>query len=211
MHKEIGVFVDESGTAASLYNPGKIVVYRKGQGRWKVIKEMEFSLDKSLGLKNLRIQMEEVIRVLDDCKIFVGLTLAGIPYFALEKADFSIWEFEGKPMDFLDYILEQEEKAELEKLVQKESMIIPFPKEISSGCYEINLKEIQANNSGITSKQVLIPFLRNGKFYSLEIICNHIPPWLESELATGGLKGESIRITNNEMKVVITKKCCYEC
>ncbi|MDA8213485.1 MAG: nitrogenase, partial [Clostridia bacterium] len=67
------------------------------------------------------------------------------------------------------------------------------------------------NNLGVTSKQVLLPFLRKGKFYSLEVICSHLPPWLEAELMSGNLTSSVAKISSNELRVIIAKKCCQEC
>lgn len=210
MHHDIAVYVGENGeTATPLHQNGVIKVYRKNQGNWSLLREKEFAADTSLGLKGFRQQMEEVLRFLDDCKIFVGLSVTGIPYFELEKAQCSIWEFEGTPPGFLDYILKKEEEARAANTEETRDSIPPAPVEISNGYYRVSLKEIQANKSGFTSKQVLLPFLRQGMFYSLEILCNHIPPWLETELMAGdfacvveetGKKGE--------IKMVIAKKCC---
>ncbi len=210
MPKEIAVHVGENGETTSLNEKGTIIVYQKRQGKWNVSRAKDFYLDQGLGLKDLRRQMEDVISFLSDCRIFVGLSIVGVPYFALEKAGFSVWEFEGKPVEFLDYILAQEEtRAEQES--QKPNNVVPSPVETSAGCYKLSLKEIQENNLGVTSKQVLLPFLRKGKFYSLEVICSHLPPWLEAELMSGNLTSSVEKISSNELRVIIAKKCCYEC
>lgn len=210
MPKEIAVHLGENGETTSLNEKGTIVLFQKNRGKWSVLREKDFHLDQGLGLKDLRRKMEEVINFLTDCRIFVGLSIVGVPYFSLEKAGFSVWEFEGKPGEFLDYILEQEE-AQAERENHKPSNVVPFPVETSDGCYKLSLKEIQENNLGITSKQVLLPFLRKGKFYSLEVICSHLPPWLEAELISGNLTSSVEKISPNELRVTIAKKCCYEC
>lgn len=60
------------------------------------------------------------------------------------------------------------------------------------------------SHSQITSKQALLPFIRQKKFQTLEIICNHVPGWLEGEvLARHGFLHFS-KIDDNQMKVQIT-------
>jgi len=211
MPDDIAVFVGENGETATLYENGKIVVYRKKQGQWSELREKEFGLDQSSGMKELRAKMDEAIGYLADCKIFVALSVAGVPYFALEKTGFSVWEFAGRPVEFLDYILEQEEAARAAEVNSHGNNVIPLPIETANGCYKISLKEIQANNTGVTSKQVLQPFLRKGGFYSLEVLCSHVPPWLEAELAAGSLAGEIARVSKDEVRVTIFKKTCHEC
>jgi len=207
MPVDIAVFVGENGRTASLYEKGKIVLYTKTSGKWNVQKEKDFFLDKSSGMRELRKKMDDLKSFLpQDCNIFVGLQITGLPYFELEKSNFSVWEIDGIPGQFLDHVLEKEEEDGLETRV--EGCKLPVPHEISSGCYFISIKEIQENNTGFTSKQAILPFLRKGLFYQLEIICNHIPPWLETELINCRLFWEVRTISRNEISVNIMKRCC---
>lgn len=206
MAKQIAVCTDNNGQTTDLYQEAKVIVYQRNQDcRWNVVREKSFTLGEGFSIKALRDMMVELIDFLGPCKTFVGLTVTGIPYFSLEKNGCSIWEFEGKPLDFLDYILEKEE--ERQPSVPKRPSI-PAPVEVFSGCYRISIKEIQENNPGLTSKQVLLPFIRRGKYYSLEIICNHIPPWLEKEFLMNNLESRAEIMGRNEIKLVLTKKCC---
>lgn len=210
MPNDIAVFTGENDVAATLYEKGKITVYRKSQGRWSELREKAFMLDKTQSMKALRIKMDEAIDFLGECKIFVALSVSGVPYFALEKAGFSAWEFEGRPAEFLDYVLEQEEEARAADTRRREISLVPLPVETDSGCYRISLREIQTNNTGFTSKQVLLPLLRKGGFYTLEVHCSHVPPWLEAELAAGSLAGVTEKVSHDEFWIIITPKCCHE-
>jgi hypothetical protein len=80
--------------------------------------------------------------------------------------------------------------------------------EAAAGCYRISIKDIQEKDLGVSSKQVLLPFLREGGFYSLEVICNHVPPWLEAMLINGTFTGNVVKVAENEMAVTIMKKTC---
>lgn len=208
MPYDIAVFLDEQGATGNLDEKGEIAVYQKNQGQWTELRVKEFVFDKSAGLQGLRNKMAEVLEFLGDCRVFVALTVTGVAYFSLEKAGCSLWEFEGRPAEFLDYILEQEETTRSADNKRQEISLVPLPVETGNGCYKISLKEIQASNGGFTSKQVLQPFLRKGGFYSLEVLCSHVPPWLEAEMAGGGLNGEITQISKNELKLTITRKCC---
>lgn len=203
---DIAAHVGENGQTASLYEKGKIVVFRKNRGEWGVLREKDFCLDKNLGLKELRKQMEEVLTFLNECRVFVGHSVTGIPFFELEKAHCSIWEYDGKPGDFLDYILvSEEERCEKPDERVEDTQLTPI--ETSHGHYRISIKEIQENNAGVSSKQVLLPFLRKHSFCSLEILCNHVPPWLEVEILSGGFEYDIRRIGPDEIRIVINKKC----
>ena len=210
MPEDIAVFVGESGETTSLHEKGKIIVYRKKRGEWDVLREKAFILDKSLDMKELRRKMTVILEFLGDCRVFVGHSVNGVPYFELEKCKFSVWEFAGKPIEFLDYVQAEEEGRYEQKINGEKNNIAPAPVETSSGCYRISIKEIQENATGITSKQALLPFLRKGGFYSLEVLCNHVPPWLEAELLSSGYSGDIEKISNKEVKITVARSCCRE-
>ena len=207
MAQDIAVCIGENGLTSSLADASGIVIFRKNQGSWHTVSEKKIALDKQGGMAGLRRQMGEIILFLGECKIFVGWAIVGVPYYELEKVQCSIWEFEGIPLSFLDYILEQEEA----KMNERQAPIrnaIPLPVERANGDYYISIKEVQENGAGITSKQVLMPVLRQGKFYSLEILCNHIPPWLEVELKGGNLVGRVEKKSPTETHIYISKRVC---
>lgn len=207
MIKQIAVYVGETGEWISLQDKGRVVIYEKTQGQWEIIGEVEFNWEKSQGtLKEMRQMAEEMLKALGDCRIFTALSVSGVPYHVLEKAGFRIWECEGQPREFLDDILNQEEEALLE--CQKEVKGIPAPVDLGNGFFTISLKEIQQKNSQFTSKQVLLPFLRQGQFYSLEIICSYLPKWLELELLGEEFTSQVEQIKPGELKVILAKKVC---
>ncbi|GAB6178737.1 hypothetical protein JCM14036_00560 [Desulfotomaculum defluvii] len=207
MAKQIAVCIGYNGQITDLYQNSKVIVYQRNQNLWQKVREKTFSMGDNFDIKALREMMAELIDFLGTCKTFVGRKVTGIPYFTLEKYGCSIWEFEGNPLDFLDYILDKEEEEQRKPSVQN-SISLPTPVEFFSGCYRISIKEIQENNLGVTSKQVLLPFMRQGKYYSLEIICNHVPPWLENEILLNQLERRTEVIGQNEVKIAIMKKSC---
>ncbi|AGL01831.1 Fe-only nitrogenase accessory AnfO family protein [Desulfoscipio gibsoniae] len=203
MSSEIAVWVNENGETTTLNTPGKIVVYRKWQGNWKADRDKVISPPSTGGMSMLRRLMSEVLEVMGKSKIFVAQKVTGIPYFELEKSTCSVWEMPGKPEDFLDYILSCEEKEQSTEQ-KNAAVLVPAPVEIGAGRYRVSIKEIQESGGGITSKQVLQPFLSRGKFFELEVICNHVPPWLEAEFIAGTWKGE---VTGGGKKIIISKTC----
>lgn len=208
MPADIAVYVGENGATTSFYEKGRIVVYRKKRGKWNVLREKDVILDQNMGMKELRGKMREVLFFLNGCQVFVGLSIVGVPYFELERSNFSVWEFEGKPVEFLDYILDKEEEARVPEAGHTHEPQLA-PVEISGGCYRISLKEIQENNTGVTSKQALLPFLRKGNYFSLEVICSHFPPWLEAEIISGNLDWQTEITGPNEIRIILTRKSCH--
>jgi len=206
---EIAVFLGDNGNTARFYGGGKIVVYRKEKDCWNAIREQGFSLKEIQSMSDFRQKIEEVLLFLDQCHIFVGLSITGVPYYMLEKAKCSVWECDGNPKDFLDYVQFQEELS-LEKACKKNAQQAQKSYdsnfvEKSRGNYSISIKGIQEKSAQLTSKQVLLPFLRRGGFESLEIICNHMPGWLEEEVYRRKLSFQTQELDRNHVKITLKK------
>jgi Fe-only nitrogenase accessory protein AnfO len=208
MAKEIAVFIGADGRTATLYEPGKIVVFTKWSQKWQLAREQALSLAGDRDLRGMRQKMSEILAFLGDCKIFVGQSVTGLPYFELEKGQVSVWEFEGLPLDFLDYVWAKEDEAKINLVNQAEVAGVSAPIDLGNGCFRVSIQDIQNNNSGITSKQILLPLLSQGKFYQLEVLCSHLPPWLEMELGNNRFVGTVEKLAANQIKVLITHQPC---
>lgn len=204
MARDIAVFISGNGSTAALEEPGKVVIYRRQQGKWQQVGETAFCLNHTSGMAGVRRQLAAMIEVLGQCRVFVARAVSGLLYKELEQAGFSIWEFGGKPTDFLEYVLVQEELAAR----QPAPVTAPAPAivETGPGCYQVSLKDVQQSGGGLTSKQVLQPLL-SGNFYQVEVLCSHIPPWLEAEWACGRFDCKAEKQANG-VKLIIKKQSC---
>ncbi|CUH96911.1 hypothetical protein P22_3023 [Propionispora sp. 2/2-37] len=208
MTKEIAVYINDEAVAASLLEPGKVIVYRRGNGVWEIDRELEFKLDPKQGLYQLRQNMAKLISFMGECTIFAGLSVTGVPYFEFEKADISVWEIEGRPDLYLDDIFDKEAALARRTVEVVKPSTEAFVEEVSHGCYFIDLKKVQQSSAGVTSKQVLLPLLKKENFTSISILCKHIPPWLEGELLAKKMVCEINTINDGEMRINIQPKCC---
>lgn len=206
MAKEIAVLVNEQQVTAGINEPGILVVYAKENTVWTPVRQMSVSFDYGQGLVGLRKKMTELIAFLQQCKTFIALAVQGVPYFELEKAQVNVWEIEGKPESFLDEVWERERELATQKITVVKPSVESFIEELSCGHYFVNLTKVQQNNAGVTSKQVLLPLLRKGKFETIGIQCKHIPPWLEAELMEKKLNYAVEPINANEVKVNISSR-----
>jgi Fe-only nitrogenase accessory protein AnfO len=202
---EIAAILDSSGMSNTLSEPGNVVVYRKKGCSWEAERSFAFALDQTKGLRELRVKMAELLTFLGDCRIFVAKSASGALYFELEKAGCSIWEISGRPEDFLDIVLDDEEKERVAAQVSSVTAI-PAPCERSPGEFYISIKEVQGKSPSISSKQVLQQFIRDGKFKTLEIHCDHVPPWIEVEAENRGFTLESTTLGKNEIQVILKQK-----
>lgn len=144
------------------------------------------------------------------CKVIVGREISGLPYNVLDTAGFKIFQMEGLADSFLEIvhsILKQDTVLCVNDESIPETFITPENNE-NDGNYIINLIDIQKNHSQVTSKQILMPILKKSQFYELEIICSHIPPWVDIELEKLGLEKDVDEINSNLYKLKIYHKTC---
>lgn len=210
MTKKIAVLLNNAEETETMYASSVIKVYSKEKSHWEVINQFPFTLKNLTTVKSIRERIVDLMEKLDECKIIVAKELNGIPQTVLDMSGFTILEVEGNPEDFLDEVLETLEKYQISLLdSDKECNISPAPIN-NEGGYYINLKEIQNNNQGISSKQALRPFLHNTTFYELTVVCSHIPNWLEGELKKLNMALNTTIVTQNEYKITIFNKICNE-
>lgn len=202
---EIAAIVNADGCSGILNEPGKVVVYRRVGDLWEIDREMELSFDRSSNLREMRRKMSDLIGFMDECKIFTASAATGALYFELEKAGCSVWEITGKPADFLDIVLEDEEKEQVAAEV-KATAVIPAPQEKEPGSFYISIKEAQGNRPELTSKQILQQFVAEGQFDVLEMQCDHVPPWIEMEAAKKGYALDTEQTGPHEVMVRLTNR-----
>ena len=209
MIPEIAAMLDQEGCTTTLTGPGEVVVYSKVLSSWEPVRRMSFSLDTSQGLAQLRTKMAELVTFLGDCRIFVARAATGAIFFELEKARCGVWEIHGRPEEFLDQVWKEEEDQDSAPEVT--STDIPVPVEISPGKYYLSIKEIQGQRPDVSSKQVLQKFIRAGSYESLEVICDHVPPWIPLESTCCGFTLQSERLGPGEVKLVLTRNPADNC
>lgn len=202
MFFEIGTILGPDGMSSTLTGSGTVVVFQRNQRLWIPIREMTFSTTGNDSLADLRIKMTELISFLGECKIFVANQAVGALYYELMKAGCSVFEVSGKPEDFLEDVLHEEEE-ELAKKAALKNEPVPGPYERAPGEFFVSIKEIQGKIPGITSKQILLDFMKEGNFKTLEIICDHIPPWVEMESEQRGYTIDSEKIHPCEVKMIV--------
>lgn len=201
---EIAVLIGANGETAPIQAPGEIQVYQYTCNTWEMCRSMPFAIESARGLSGMREYLHTVIEFMGECRTFVGYSVSGLPFFELEKAGFTIWEIFGYPFDFLDDILKSQDAETFTTPVQ-ESARPPKLKEISPGCFSISLKDIQNCSGFITSKQVLLPILSRPNFNTLEIICSHVPPWLEVKILNGEIDATVEKNSPQEARILIKR------
>ena len=208
---EIAVINGGDGRTIPLSEPGTIVVYRRGRGQWLMERSLPFALEAAGGLDGLRQRTTELIAFLGECRILVAQSAGGALFFGLEKAGCQVYEIAGNPSEFLDEVWRDAKEEQEAQAPLPAGVDIPAPLEIAPGKYYISIRDIQGNRPEVSSKQVLRPFVQNGAFSELEIVCDHVPPWIEMEAERLGYEILSERTGLHDLKVLIRRRaggCC---
>jgi len=205
---EIAVFQDISGKTQSFFEPGIIKVYSRNMEKWEISKEIIFRIDNITSLSAVRERIRNMAEALEDCKVFVGREVKGLPYNVLDGMGFNTWELEGTPKEFLDFVFEKEQEEAEEAAKAKTADQLSLIEEIKDGNYFLDLKKVQESNVNLTSKGILLPFLNATTFYELKIICGHVPPWFQATFKKLNLESESQSISQNEIIVRVYPKAC---
>jgi Fe-only nitrogenase accessory protein AnfO len=209
--QEIAAIIGADGASVPLSEPGNVIVYRRVRGSWEKDREMAFSIELARDLRDLRKSVDDLKNFLRDCRVFVAKSASGALFFELEKARFSVWEIAGTPAEFLDSVW-RDEKAEQTAACLPPDASIPAPTELCTGHFTISIKEIQGKRPEVSSKQVLQDFVRRGAFDTLDVLCDHLPPWIEVDAERCGYSVDTEQLAKNEVKVRLTKNarggCC---
>ena len=205
---EVAVITGEDGRTVPLTGPGTVVIYRHSQGIWKRKRTFRFSLEPGKGLQGLRRKVAELGTFLGECRTVVARSAGGAVYFELGKARVHVWEIAGRPEEFLDSVcleVNENEEKDTRTLPATDQAGIPVPRETVPGKYTLSIVEIQRKRSRVSSKQVLQQFIRRAVFTELEIICEHIPPWIGVEAEFLGLQIETGNRAPHEVRVLLKK------
>lgn len=204
----IAVLLNDNGETSSWQDSGVIKVYEKTNEEWIELKSLPYSIASSTNIISLRKYLTELVEKLDNCRIFVANQVSGQLFSILEAHFFNVYELNGTPDIFLDSVLISEEKLQKEELLlasQSENKF--FPETIDKfGNYTIDLKKLLQEDGTVSSKQILLPFLKEEKFESLEVVCDHVPKWFDRELSDMGYNSHTITRKDGNISSTIYPK-----
>lgn len=204
MYDKIAVLTDGGGRTAPLDQSSKILLYQEIDSKWQVMKVIDWHPTADQTIAAIRGDIKTCIDQLEDCRIIVGKKLSGVAYHFLDKMNFHIFETDHPASQSLFYsirqaITESEDKRNFINQTPVQTPVSPN----NDGIYYFNLIELQQVFPEISSKKALKAFMEKAAFYKFELICNHIPPWLESMMLLRKFRWEVERFENNSSKITV--------
>jgi Fe-only nitrogenase accessory protein AnfO len=204
---KIAVVENEDQKASSIFELGFIAIYEEDCGEWKVLNRFENKVCNAKGMAAVRTAVADTIKQLGDVKIIVASEIPGIASGTFQAAGFDIFLGENSVLNVLDSIKKEMLEAieERQKEPPKFDIMQFLEPGVSKGDFSINIEEIMFKNPDLTSKKILIPYLKNGEFNRLDVICSHIPKWFVMDIGALGFEYEIVSDLPNRKTVRVVR------
>lgn len=201
--KNIAVFTGSEGKTIPIDMDGDFLIFKKVDGKWKVIDTIAFSMDKTGGMAGLRKQLKDLGQQLKCCGNIVASKITGLPYTVLDPLGFELWEIEGLAETFLEEIVMENAAIDSEDVADETLKPMKID---DQGRYYFDMKGLLKKLKGSkSSKELLIPFFETVDFTELKVLCGHVPPWFEKKLSAYKLTYEVNDRGQGEFTVIIRK------
>lgn len=209
MSKKIVAIVNSSNELTAFEAGTNLLIFGKEENEgWQVLKEISYSLDTKAGMAGTRDSIKNIIPELEDCKIMVGKTVAGLSYNIFERMGFEIYEADSLSVGLLEEILYEIEAEAAAVKIEPEFVPTAPVMTAEEGVYVLDLILLQKKHPEISSKKALQSFIENEVFYRLDVICNHLPPWFDILLPQKKLTYNIEELEKNLLRVSVFKKIC---
>lgn len=220
MKKKIAVLSDTSGSPTTLPSAETIIVYERGEIEWQEISGFSLLSYAADTPNDLRLLCEAISDVLGDVKVILGSDISGASFFALNRVGFLLCESEGISDAFFDELFRELDADKAVMSIEKSKtgndpvsgeskkpITGPQPGALP-GYYFISLKDVQQCNPLLSTKKILLPFLKETPFQELVILCDHTPPWFETYLTRSGLSMVSRKADRSTIMLTVTHAVC---
>ncbi len=202
---KISIIMNNFGEIDSIMENAVISVFEKRNTVWTVVKNISIDFGLFQNIKELRKKLIQLASELGDCKIIVGRSISGLTYHIFDKMGFDIFEAESFSPVVLDQILSDVHN----KSGKREERAFTGPVETDvPGVYFLDLIALQKQSPGISSKMALQSFLLGTPFFRLDLICEHLPPWIESLVQNKNLNLGTEKLAEGKTRIIITQISC---
>jgi hypothetical protein len=201
---KITVFTDKSSEICDFFDAGKFLVYEKQADKWTITGETDFEKIIPSGPAQTRKITEALLPLIEGCDIIGGGTLVGIPYSVFDMAGKHIFQINEVNDEVFDGIVKDIQNAEAQRNLKERIIKETRPVETATpGIYSLDLIALQSECPEVTSKKAMADFLENTPFLELNLICKHIPPWIENS----GKYNIQAQNKDGAVSAVISRKC----
>jgi len=201
---KIAVFTDKASGLCDFFNANRFIIYEKQTDKWTITGEADFERIIPSSPMRTRKMTEELLPMIDGCHIIAGGTLVGIPYSVFDMSGKHIFQINVINDTIFDEIVNDIKNADAQRNLKERIIKEARPVETATpGVYSLDLIALQIECPEVTSKKAMADFLENTPFLELQLICKHIPPWIENS----GKYNIQAQNKDGAVSAVITRKC----
>jgi Fe-only nitrogenase accessory protein AnfO len=190
---KIVALVNVNGEVCEFFDDGQLVLFDKGSGEWRQVKTAPLSLRRDMGMAEIKFTLQNAVRFLLPCEVFLTGKLRGVLHVFLEDCGFRVWESQGPLLTQLENVALKE--TSLKEADLKAQTELPRPHLVGDAKhahFRIDLAALLAAGDCHASHDLLMPFLETTSFSRLEVFCDHLPKWFDREFSDLGLKIEMV-------------------
>lgn len=207
MNNKIAVVVDQEGRIGVIENKSRVDIYSKTDREWQLTESVEILIKDISNIEEVRSSVRTVALNLEDCRIVIGKNVSGIAYHILDRLGFYIFEVHEYHPDMFDDIVRDVEEMDGSKERGGDIPLEPYSPE-NDGVYYLDLIKLQDMYPDISSKKAMAEFLNHEVFLRFELICRHMPPWMEQIKDRRKLNYSIEKIGEDSCRVIITRQNC---
>ncbi len=175
---KIALFLNENRQILPFYSSGIVEIYSDETTVWECISEIPFDMTFQKSLADVQLKINLLVSEFEGCTLLVVENIKGMPSALLQERGIGIWKTNG----LLSSGLLNHVKAELIKTLKQQGKKVIRPKLVSSeqdAEYAIDLIPLLGEDRSLNSMDILIPFMKETNFRTLEITCSHLPKWFD--------------------------------
>jgi len=183
MNKQIIVTLDKDGVLSPFLQTCVFALHQKNEAHWHRVESFEMN-SRLLNAMAIREAVSAVAEKYQNCRIIISLMISGIAYQMLHKAGFFIFEADEISGELLDTVLGDVMNS------RAEPHLVPMEPQSPNGDghFVFDLIRLQKAYPEVSSKKALMAFITAADFLTLELICDHLPPWLEELVKVRGYR-----------------------
>ena len=204
----MAVFLDAHDKVSSFDEMTHWFFYTRKDETWQKSESVPCKPMLTGELMTIRDNIKKIINQLDPCRVIITKSITGIPYHTFDKAAFIICEVESFDLELLNAIQEDLLANPMEDGdLKNEAPESPIESD-TPGHYVFDLAQMQKNTPEISSKMALLPFLKSVPFVTLDIRCEHTPPWFDKSFGAMKLIYEIVKDNDGSTHVIVTHTDC---
>ncbi len=198
--KQIIVTLDKDGALTPLLQTHTFVLYLKNRAQWHRDESFELT-GQMTDAAAIREIISAVAQHYQDSRIIISRKVTGIAYQTLDKAGFSIFEADEISDELFNSAMDDVMNSQI--IPESPPMEPQSPK--GDGHFVFDLVRLQKAYPQVSSKKALMAFITATDFLTLELVCDHLPPWLEEQMKVRGFRYSRISVAPGKLSYLIDK------